>query len=148
MIRPPGLPSWARAKACASSSEERVLIAQWASRMSRGQRAEAAVRPARGVVADEDVDVTERRLRAREQFFRRARRREVEPGVGHLAADLGQHRVDVVRTPRALAVVRDVMVREHAHAGRGEPARDREPDPRAPADAGDERDAALHRTRV
>ena len=85
-------------------------------------------------------------LGGREERRRRVRPREVEAGVGDLAPDRLEHGLDPagVGAPRALGVVRDMVLREHAHAALREPPRDREPDPRPPADAGDERDAAVH----
>ena len=105
-----------------------------------------AVRAAGGVVADEDVDVAEGVVGGGEQRLGGVRPREVEAGVGDLAADRLEHGLDPagVGAPRALGVVRDMVVREHAHAALREPARDREPDARPPADAGDECDAAVH----
>ncbi len=123
---------------------------------SRVQAAQRAVAAAAGVVADEDVQVPERRGRGLDEPGWRAGVGQVEFGVadaravGQRLGHPGDHRPRPARVsaPRLAAVMRGVMVQEQAGAQGGQPAGHGVPDARAAAGAGDKRHPAAQRELV
>jgi hypothetical protein len=110
-------------------------------------RIECAQRPvvaAAGVVAHEDVEVSERAGYGGDQLVRRVRLGEVElvvmedSGVGQRVGDAvdDRARASPVGSPRPVMVVRGVVVQEQAGAQRGEPPGDGVTDSGAAARAG------------
>ncbi|GLY84026.1 hypothetical protein Airi02_019550 [Actinoallomurus iriomotensis] len=117
------------------------------------ERAERPVASAARVVADEDVEMAERRHGRVDEAFGRVGLAEVQPEVvnggvfGEDVTDTVDHRLDPagIGTPGLLDVMRNVVVEEHPGPEPGQPPRDREPDTGPAADPGDERDPAAQR---
>jgi hypothetical protein len=111
-----------------------VLVQECVDVLGR-QLAEPSVAAAR-VIDDERVERAERFTRRRDDARRRVR-------VGEIGFEIG---LEVVAAPRERLVVGRPPVRVDARTGASQPLGDREPDPPATRDAGDERVSQVVRT--